>query len=476
MVRVIGRGGMGTVYEAMQLRLNKRVAIKIMAGGLVGNPEAVARFRREAEVTSAIGHPHIVQVFDFGTAPGGEPYLVMELLEGEDLEARVHRVGHLSLAATVRIAKQVASALSAAHRKGIIHRDLKPGNVYLLDIAGEEDFAKVLDFGISKVMAHTTGLTRTSRVMGTPRYMSREQAEGLVEQIDERTDQWALAGTVWEALSGSPPFVANDALSTLYAVVFKKPAPPLTQRVRGLPAKVEQVLLRAMSKDKLERFPSVMDFALALEEAAKERRLSRPTTLRQLGPAFTSAVQGMTAIRYAVHPEHRNAATTLAGPPVSLRPRQRAWTPARRTIFRRVREWRWWLAGGVAALLLFLLLFGADAGALKVETSGPLLPLPASSTAAEAPHASPLAIERTARAPVPVTAATPVRTERARVEIVMPPAERDRLRQVPKRTPSADVHLPARPPRSVIETARPSEDVSGRSAPKDPPRRIIRSL
>jgi len=138
--RLIGQGGMGAVYEGVQLRLERRVAIKLMARELSANPEAIARFRREAEVTSQIGHPHIVQVFDFGAAPTGEPYLVMEYLEGEDLEKRIQRTGRQPLAAAAHIVKQVASALSATHAKGIVHRDLKPANVFLLSVEGETDF------------------------------------------------------------------------------------------------------------------------------------------------------------------------------------------------------------------------------------------------------------------------------------------------------------------------------------------------
>ena len=126
MARLVGRGGMGAVYEGTQLRLTKRVAIKVLARELSSNQEALARFRREAEVTSQLGHPHIVHVFDFGTAPSGEPYLVMEFLEGEDLDQRIRRAGRLPLPAAAGIIKQIASALSSTHARGIVHRDLSP--------------------------------------------------------------------------------------------------------------------------------------------------------------------------------------------------------------------------------------------------------------------------------------------------------------------------------------------------------------
>lgn len=266
LVRVLGQGGMGTVYEATQLRLNNRVAVKVMARGLSRSPEALARFRREAEVTSAIRHPHIVQVFDMGMTSTGEPFLVMESLPGEDLERRLGRVGRLSPSETLHVIKQVASALAAAHAKGIVHRDLKPANIYLLDAAGERDFVKVLDFGISKARAGAMRLTDASTVMGTPAYMSPEQAQGPADKVDARTDQWALACIAWEALAGQPPFVAEDSLSLLYRVVYEEP-PPLMPKQLGLSLDVEDVLRRALAKTARRRFSNVGTFAAALERA-----------------------------------------------------------------------------------------------------------------------------------------------------------------------------------------------------------------
>jgi len=261
---LLGEGGMGAVYEATHLRLDRRVAVKVMARDLAANPEALSRFHREAVVTSGLGHPHIVQVFDFSTTPTGEPFLVMELLEGEDLDHRLRRVGRLPAALVVHIVKQVASALAATHAKTIVHRDLKPGNVYLLEVAGESDFVKVLDFGISKVRGATTKLTQAASVMGTPNYMSPEQALGKVDEIDERTDQWALACIAWECLSGAGPFVGENVPSVLFQVVHESPE-ALLPKVAGLRAQVEEVLLRALAKNKNDRFANVSDFALALE-------------------------------------------------------------------------------------------------------------------------------------------------------------------------------------------------------------------
>ena len=265
--RLIGAGGMGSVYEGLQLRLGKRVAVKIMARELAANEEALARFRREAEITSQLGHPHIVNVFDFGVAPSGEPYLVMEYLEGEDLDHRIRRVERLPLHTALHIVRQITSALTATHENGIVHRDLKPANIFLLRVAGEDDFAKVVDFGISKAKAAATQLTRATAIMGTPHYMSPEQATGKMGEVDHRTDQWALACIVYEMLEGRPPFIGDEVSAILYQVVHED-VPPL-ESATNLPPEVEQALRQALSKRRDDRFASIGAFAAALDSAAQ---------------------------------------------------------------------------------------------------------------------------------------------------------------------------------------------------------------
>jgi serine/threonine-protein kinase len=258
---------MGAVYEAVQLRLNKRVAIKIMSREHTANSVTLARFHREAEITSRLGHPHLINVIDFGTSGAGEPYLVMEMLDGEDLDMRLQKVGRLPLEATVRITRQAASALGAAHAQDVVHRDMKPGNIFLLEVPGETEFVKVLDFGISKMKAAQAKLTRASAVVGTPIYMSPEQTRGDADNTDHRADQWALACIAWEMLSGHPPFESDD-VNTLFLQINRADPPPLARHVPDLVLGVESVLRKALSKRVVERYPSIRDFAHALEDAA----------------------------------------------------------------------------------------------------------------------------------------------------------------------------------------------------------------
>ena len=268
LTRLLGRGSMGSVYEGAQLRLNKRVAVKVLARELAGNDEALARFRREADVTSQLGHPHIVQVFDFGIAPSGEPYLVMEYLEGEDLEHRLYRVDRLPLTTTVALIRQVCAALSTTHARGIVHRDLKPANIFMLDIEGEpEPFVKVLDFGISKVKTGAIRLTGDSEFMGTPSYVAPEQARGLTDEIDHLSDQWSVACIAYQLLAGRGPFVGGAWHTLLTKVIHHEP-PPLSSLAPDVPIDVERVIGRALSKQKGDRFPTISAFSRALATAA----------------------------------------------------------------------------------------------------------------------------------------------------------------------------------------------------------------
>jgi serine/threonine-protein kinase len=209
----------------------------------------------------------VVQLLDFGLTEAKQPYLVTEYLEGEDLQQRLDRVGSMSLEVTLSILRQVTSALAAIHAKAIVHRDLKPANIFLLDLDGAPDFVKVLDFGISKVKTSTTALTRPATILGTPEYMSPEQAAGRGDDLDHRGDQWALACMVWHMLSGCPPFTGRNVNDILDRIAGDDP-PSLRAAVPDLPPALEEVLRRALAKRPSQRFATVTAFLRAFESAA----------------------------------------------------------------------------------------------------------------------------------------------------------------------------------------------------------------
>ena len=268
-VRLAGRGGMGEVYETRHLRIPGRFAVKVLRQQDAPNEEALGRFRREAEITSSLRHPNIVQILDFNQLPDGSPYIVMEYLDGGDLADRLAERGTLPPMEVVRYVSQLASALAAAHAHGVVHRDLKPQNVLLVPIPGQaRDFLKIVDFGISTVKGPGPGVGGENTVLGTPRYMAPEQAMGKAELIEARTDQFALAAIAYEMLAGVPPFEGSNVAATLYNVVNRDP-PPLPRAVREvIGAAGEAALWRALSKNPTDRFPSILDFGRTLQEAA----------------------------------------------------------------------------------------------------------------------------------------------------------------------------------------------------------------
>jgi serine/threonine protein kinase len=300
--RLIGIGGMGAIYEATHVGAGKRVAIKMMAKELAEHPEALARFRREVKVTTELAHPNIIEVVDVGASPEGVPYLVMEYLDGEDLESRLEREGRVPLPVAVQIIKQVASALSVAHAEGVVHRDLKPGNVFLLRTGDGSVFVKVVDFGISKVLkAATTKLTMATAVVGTPEFMSAEQAAGRVDLIDHRSDQWALACLAWHMLSGRLPFWKPDVSGILNQVITAEPTPLAPEFAGLIPRDVDKVLRRALSKKREDRFPTINAFARAFEAAASgaPARRTTPAAGRRIAAPSQSG-RGRTGLWFAL--------------------------------------------------------------------------------------------------------------------------------------------------------------------------------
>jgi eukaryotic-like serine/threonine-protein kinase len=262
---LIGRGGMGDVFAASHLRLpGKHVAIKFLHPE-VADPEIVARFRREAEIASRLGHPNIVTVLDFNNLPDGTPYLVLEFLVGQTLDDAL-AAGPFSVERTLAIARQLCSALAAAHRAGIVHRDLKPQNIFLVptEIEGRVgELAKILDFGISKIRGSQTVKTQDSALLGTPQYMSPEQATGQHDSVDGRTDIFALGAIFYEMLCGQAAFAGASIPEVVFKVVYE-PVQPLAQRVPNLPPEVLAAIERAMQKKPDDRFATVGELVTAL--------------------------------------------------------------------------------------------------------------------------------------------------------------------------------------------------------------------
>ncbi|HEY6723655.1 MAG TPA: serine/threonine-protein kinase [Polyangiaceae bacterium] len=264
----LDQGGMGMVFVAEHVRLHRKVAVKVLAKHLVNDQHALARFHREAEIISQLNHPSIVQVVDFDATDEGEPYLVMELLSGESLEARLDRERHLPLVDAIGIAVQTASGLAAAHDASIVHRDLKPGNVFLMRVPGEGIFVKLLDFGISKRAGAPRGLTGEFDILGTPDYMAPEQASGRTREVDHRGDQFALAVITYQMLTGTLPFAGNTVMEVLQHVLHDAPAMP-SSIIDSLPKHLDDVLLKALSKDPALRYISISAFAQDLAQASE---------------------------------------------------------------------------------------------------------------------------------------------------------------------------------------------------------------
>jgi len=262
----IGSGGMGSVWIAEHVALGRRAALKMLHPEMTLHAEIVARFFNEARATTAITDPGIVQIFDFGQHVDGRAYIVMELLEGEPLDRRLKREGSLSLLDGLRLMRQVASTLGAAHLRGVIHRDVKPENIFIVrdpEVAGGER-TKVLDFGIAKLVGDQAGaLTHTSAVMGTPTFMSPEQCRGA-GRVDQRSDVYALGCVLFTLVAGRPPFV-SDGIGDIIAMHLREQPPTPSQLRAGVPHEIDRLVLRCLAKDPGQRFQTASELATAID-------------------------------------------------------------------------------------------------------------------------------------------------------------------------------------------------------------------
>ncbi len=298
-LRKIGQGGMGVVYEATHTLIGKRVAVKVLLDKYARKELIVARLEQEARLASAIGHEHIIDITDFGQTDDGRTFVVMEFLEGESLGEILAHEGPLAEARILAITIQVASALGAAHAKGIVHRDVKPENIFVLR-RKDRDFVKVVDFGISKWLRSSDSgddesprLTQTGMVLGTPLYMSPEQARGD-EALDHRIDLYALGVIMYEIATGRVPFTGANYLSIIAQVLNEEPMRPRAIRPE-LSDELEAIILKSIDKDRDRRYQTTDELLVDLNalhddptHSTQRARISGP---RRLGPGKRSSLR-----------------------------------------------------------------------------------------------------------------------------------------------------------------------------------------
>jgi eukaryotic-like serine/threonine-protein kinase len=299
-VRLCGRGGMGSVYEALNAAIGKKVALKFL-DRTGPNPEAVQRLVREAQAASAAESLHIVQVFDVGQLSGHGSYIVMELLQGENLAQRLAGCRRLPVSEALQVAVHTLRGLRKAHEAGIVHRDLKPENIFLVETGDEPIFAKVLDFGVSKILkpigeAEPGSLTRDGVVLGTPFYMAPEQAQGAAD-LDERVDLWAVGAILYECLAGQRPFSGKNYEQVIVSICTRDP-PDLRSLAPGTPQDLAEVIADALQREPGKRIPSADQFLERLRKVAPDlisssasgNRVARPVAVH--GPVEADAGSG----------------------------------------------------------------------------------------------------------------------------------------------------------------------------------------
>jgi serine/threonine-protein kinase len=454
LVRLLGKGGMGEVYEAQHSVIGRRFAIKFLHPHLATNGEVVARFQREAQAAGSLENENIAAVVDAGTADDGAPFLVMEYLDGEDLAHLLVRGGPLPVPRAAYIIIQACRGLAAAHGRGIVHRDLKPENLFVCKRNDASDLIKVLDFGIAKLHAGSagTGLTQTGTTMGTPFYMSLEQARGAKE-VDQRTDIYALGVILYEILSGAKPHPGESYNEILYHVLTQEPA-PLDSIRPELPVGLSAIVQKAMAREAGDRYASAADLTAALIPYAGRA----VTPLRsQVGMAVATG-------------ETMNSPVSLRAIPVPTPPslpENTAPLPARGRS--RVVVWSSWAAGAVAlvAVGLWLGLHYAPR-----RQPAPTTPTPAPVTEpVPAPVAAPAPVP--VPAPAPVLAATPPPSPTIESPPERPPGRPPGQRLSKRAMPTGAPTAAAKAPSVDIPAAKPAENSQN---PPNPGRKSMRPL
>ncbi len=426
---------MGVVFEAQHLRLQQRVAIKVLQPARSDKSDA-ARFLREARAASQLGNHHVAKVLDVDELDSGLPFMVMEYLDGCDLEQELANRGRLLVSEAVDYVIQACAAVAEAHYKGIVHRDLKPGNLFLCDL-GDERILKVLDFGISK-MADDASVTLTATSLGTPLYMSPEQIRDAKE-VDQRSDIWSLGVILFELLAGQPPFDCSGGATAVSVAIAVDPPPWLRTLRTDVPPELEQVVMKMLEKNREHRYQQIADVAEALRPFASDPSLPGHVRISQL-PRVTWS---RPSVRL------RRTASTASGSRIDS-----AWTTDSRTpkrarfVYYAIGASAFLVGGGFSAAMLGPALFNLS------SATPPGQPAPRQSTAA-APSAEPIAAEISAA--LPSVQATPP----APSSVAPPPPARPTTRPSPRGSPE-------RFPGPVPQAPYSPSDLPRTSPPKNP--------